>query len=79
MSELYAWSSAGRAKGFFGISEVRREGVTVQTTTGNYRFVPRQEFESLFPLWSEYRSGAIQRHTLRELSVNCSYVISIFH
>ena len=77
MPKMYTWSAAGRAHGHFCISGVTQEGVTVKTFKG-LRFVPREDFESLFVLWPDYKSGAVQRHKL-SFCVNSTYVVSIFH
>ena len=76
--ELNAWSAAGRARGHFGISAVTKEGINVSTSKGP-RFVPRRDFELLFPLWPGYRDRKIQRQSLRDMCLNSTYVVSIFH
>lgn len=74
---LYCWSAAGRAKGFFGVTLIGHEGITVRTGKG-LRFVPRRDFEALFPLWLDYKAGMIPRVKLNFI-VNTTYVLSIFH
>lgn len=79
MPELYAWSAAGNASGFFGVARVAAEGITVQPSTGNSRLVRRTDFESIFPLWAGYRDGKVQRQALRDRSRNSTYIVSILH
>ncbi len=77
MPKMYSWSAAGRATGSFGVSEVTQGGVTVKTSKG-LRFVPRKDFEMIFPFWPDYRNHKIQRHKL-SFCVNSTYVVSILH
>lgn len=74
---LYCWSAAGRAHGSFAVTQTGQEGITVRTDKGP-RFVPRRDFESLFPYWPEYKDGKIQRHKLN-FNVNTTYVLSVLH
>jgi len=75
--KLHCWSAAGRAKGHFEVTKVGREGIFVQTKY-EPRFVPRRDFEKLFPIWPDYKDGKVQRHQLNYV-VNTTYVLSIFH
>jgi hypothetical protein len=78
MPKLYNWSAAGGARASFGVTAVSNTGITVQPLSGQPRFVPREDFASLFPLWTGYRNGEIQRGKLN-FCFNSSYVVSIFH
>lgn len=75
--KLHHWSAAGRAKGAFAVSDIGPDGIVVKTSKG-LRFVPRKDFESIFPLWPTYRDQKLQRHKL-SFCVNSTYVISVFH
>jgi len=78
MPKMCSWSVAGRAKGEFGILEVTRDSVTVET--GNRpREVPRESFEVIFEKWADYKTGTMPRKALTEISYNSTYVISILH
>jgi len=77
MPKMYSWSAAGRATSTFGVSEVTRNGVTVKTAKG-LRFVPRKDFEMIYPMWPDYKNGKVQRHKL-SFCVNSTYVVSILH
>jgi hypothetical protein len=75
--ELYHWSEAGRASGSSAISSVGWEGIGVITAKKS-RFVPRRDFERLYPYWEDYSHGQIHRSRLN-FCVNTTYVLSIFH
>jgi hypothetical protein len=78
MPRMFAWSQAGRARSHFGIVEVKPSGITVKTNKG-LRRVPRKDFEIIFPLWPDYKTGKVRRHELRDFSHNTVYVLGIFH
>lgn len=78
ISRMYAWSAAGRAHSSFGIIAVKSSGVSVKTGKG-LRFVPRKDFETIFPLWPDYKNGKVLRHELRDSCRNTVYVISILY
>lgn len=76
--KLYAWSAVGKAHSCFGILSVLGGGITVQTSKGP-RCIPRKDFERIFVLWNDYVAGRVQRQTLRNISVNSTYVLGILH
>jgi hypothetical protein len=77
IAKMYGWSAAGKARSTFGINEVTPSGINVKTSKG-LRFVPRTDFEMIFPWWPDYKNDKVQRQELRNICVNSTYVISIF-
>jgi hypothetical protein len=75
---LYSWSAAGGARSFFEVTRVDADGITVLTSKGT-RCVPRKDFETIFEIWEGYISRRVQRQSVRGLSVNSTYVISVLH
>jgi hypothetical protein len=75
---LYAWSAAGGARSSFGVTKVGADGIAVLTSKG-MRYIPRKDFESVFEIWEEYVHRRVQRQSVRDLSVNSTYVISVLH
>jgi hypothetical protein len=75
--ELYHWSAAGRASGYFAVTSVDMNKIWVRTEKGS-RPVPRSDFQFIFPLWKDCCDKKIPRHQLN-FCVNTTYVLSIFH
>src|SRR5437016_11126003 len=77
MQIMFSWSAEERrARNSFGISKVAKEGITVSIGKAT-RFIPRRDFENIFPFYAGYKNHKVERMQLRDITVNSPYVISV--
>jgi hypothetical protein len=74
------WGLArGYTRATFEIKDVERTSITVPG--GNIqvsRRISKGEFEKVYAVWDEYVAGNYPRSNLTNLSLNTTYIISIF-
>ena len=75
----------GYAHGFTGkifiIHSISKDQIEIDSPTAKtLQRIPKEDFENVYELWSDYISGKIQRtYISNEISRYSTYVISIFH
>ena len=79
--EIPHWSYGGKYdEAFFSISEILESGIEIKTSNETKITVPKNDFETVFEQWEEYKNGNVLRKTLRDIpNRNTTYVISILH
>ncbi|MBN1370422.1 MAG: hypothetical protein JW987_00565 [Anaerolineaceae bacterium] len=71
-------------KGYKGdamkIAQVHQDEVVVDSPTAKtLQHVSRQEFETIWPLWPDYKALRVQRQEIRDLTRSSRYIINILH
>jgi hypothetical protein len=69
----------GNLNGKFSLVEVTGSTIIVQTGPGTLRRISRSDFDNVARLWPEYKQGAVDRHTLSEVTLNSTYILSLLH
>lgn len=75
------WSSSGKYhETNFLISGIFESKMEIKTSNGKKIIVLKNDFETVFEQWEEYKNGDVLRKTLRDIpNRNTTYVISILH
>ncbi|MGD0707387.1 MAG: hypothetical protein ABSA51_02925 [Anaerolineaceae bacterium] len=59
---------------------VRGNSIEIEAPNAeNIQVVPKEDFEKLWDVWSDYKSRTLKRNELRELTRFSKYIISILH
>jgi hypothetical protein len=71
-------------RGYFGgqmmVDRVREHSIVVDTPKAkNLQTVPKDDFKSVWKVWSDYKSNKVKRYELRDMTRYSKYVISILH
>ena len=78
---IWNWGAArGYTGATFEVKDVERTSITV--AGGNMqmpRRISKGDFEKLYSVWPDYIEGNYPRFKMRDLSLNVTYIVSIFH
>jgi len=80
-SAIKTWSNhSGYLEGSFTVSDVSHDSVKINSPGANtIQIVPREDFERVSAVWSDYAAGDLPRHKLRDMTRFSTYIISILH
>jgi hypothetical protein len=78
-TEIRNWTAD---KGFLDdsmtIKSVTNLAIDVETPNAKYvQSVPRENFETVFKVWEEYKAKSIRRHDIRDMTRFSKYILSI--
>lgn len=64
----------------FSVVGLRTGYLDIEAPGAEYiQHIPRTDFERLWAVWDEYKSGRLLRHELRDMSRFSKYIISLLH
>jgi hypothetical protein len=62
------------------IAGVRDDYIDVDTPTAkNTQLVPKEDFNKVWKVWSDYKDQKIKRYEVRDMTRYSTYIISILH
>lgn len=72
------WSVSGEIKvKEFRVNEVYDSEISfISPTAKNIQIAAKRDFENIFAVWEEYKSGNLPRYRIRDISNKSTYVIA---